>query len=262
MGSVGVIILSMFFGIWFIWKRYRQNTLVVTLGIGSLGYFGSLGLRLSSDGAELASRTWPFLFLAIGFTIALGMVETAKALARYNWLVFLGSLGVMLAIFMGGVTAGWPPYWGRLPGSYIPASFERSVDSQNVSAAKWAGWAMTPDSTVASDFTMIHLMGAYGNKRPYTGISWLFLTPQINFEDIRGLKKEGIDYLAVDRRMSQVLPATGYYFDPYEPEVFSYTAPLTVFLLDKFDAENLGLTRIYDSGDIVIYKIGDFPGGP
>ena len=52
--------------------------------------------------------------------------------------------------------------------------------------------------------------------------------------------------------MTLALPENGVYFDLNEPNAFAHKIPLDPIALDKFDRVN-DLSRIYDSGNLVIY---------
>src|SRR5207253_1128350 len=57
---------------------------------------------------------------------------------------------------------GWPPYWEQLPGRYLVAGFERSVDAQSVAAAQWSRTGLAEDTRVAADTNGINLLSTYG----------------------------------------------------------------------------------------------------
>jgi hypothetical protein len=66
------------------------------------------------------------------------------------------------------------------------------------------------------------------------------------------VKSSAARYLLVDRRLARMLPASGSYF-PVDPDANRYRAPLPLTALDKFD--DSGASRLYDSGDIVVYDL-------
>ncbi len=65
-GAVGLILLVLPFGFWRIWKKYRDNPLVLTLAAAALLYPVSLAFRLTRAGWEAANRSSEFLFLGVG----------------------------------------------------------------------------------------------------------------------------------------------------------------------------------------------------
>ena len=67
------------------------------------------------------------------------------------------------------------------------------------------------------------------------------------------VQAQSLGYVLVDRRLSEMLPASGQYF-PVDPNAGKYTRPLPLADLTKFN-QVPGLARIYDSGNIVIYDL-------
>jgi hypothetical protein len=127
LAAIGLIVLGLPFGLSQIWRRYRANSLVLALAAGSFGYIGTLALRLSPRGAELTGRAWPFVLLFVAFVLATGIVHSAQGKAP-RWLMGGVIVGSTVTLFLGGITSGRPPYWGRLPGPYRVAAFEASVE--------------------------------------------------------------------------------------------------------------------------------------
>ena len=62
-------------------------------------------------------------------------------------------------------------------------------------------------------------------------------------------------YVVVDRRLSAGLPSAGVYFERGEVLGNVHTAPIDPAALAKFDSL-AGTSRLFDSGDIVIYDLG------
>src|SRR5207302_2346355 len=73
--STVLILLGLPFGLVQIWRRHRANAAAVALAIGALAYPASLPFRLTSAGAEAASRATEFLFLGIAFVLGAALVE-------------------------------------------------------------------------------------------------------------------------------------------------------------------------------------------
>ena len=78
-------------------------------------------------------------------------------------------------------------------------------------------------------------------------------SPKWGLRDQQILQSLSVDYLWVDVRMAQQLPASGSYF-PVDPQAQRHTEPVPLAQLVKFD-HIPGLSRLYDCGDIRIYDM-------
>jgi hypothetical protein len=257
MASVGMIASALPLSAWFTWKRHRKDPLAMTLLLGAFVYYGSIGLRIITiQGAELAGRSWPFVFIPVCFVLSVAIVEIPQAwpffkLAR---LIRLGATAFVFFIFIGGIMGGWPPYWGRLPGPYRVGAQELSVEREGVSASYWAADHLSPHNRMLADFTNHLLMGAYGNQDASYQSSEVFTSPVLTFDNRKELNTLYVQYLVVDHRLSKDVPTRGFYFNAYEPKAFQYDKPIALEALDKFDAMN-NVSRVFDSGNIIIYDV-------
>jgi hypothetical protein len=87
----------------------------------------------------------------------------------------------------------------------------------------------------------------------------IFLSTSLSDYDTSILRQVRIRYVVVDLRLSQALPALGFYFEEGEPGSFQYTAPIPREALTKFGAIRQ-INRVFDSGDIVIYDVAELSG--
>jgi len=72
----------------------------------------------------------------------------------------------------------------------------------------------------------------------------------------RGILKAGrIRYVVADQRLTKALPVLGSYVERGEHGNTNYVAPLDPAALSKFDRVTK-VSRVFDSGDIVIYDVG------
>lgn len=253
LGAVGWICLMTLLGAWYIWRHYRENTLALLLGLVGLGYFGSLGLRFAPEGAELTGRTWPFLFIGVAFVIAVGIVHVQAQFSRFRRMILVGSFGVLLLIYFGGIMSGWLPYWGRLPGPYRVGASELSVDFEGEEAAIWGRDYLPEDSRFAGSFEMHLLFGAYARQYSTFGLSTLFVSPRFGAREVDLLTYTKVRYIGLDDRWQQELPVRGFYFGSLEPPHVG-TTPITPIMLGKFDTIP-DVNRMMDSGHIKVYDM-------
>jgi hypothetical protein len=171
---------------------------------------------------------------------------------QWEYVVYL-VLATML--YIGGTTAGWPPYWERIPGPYIPAGFERSIGPQGVAAATRVRSIIGPHNRILGDVTNLGLMGAYGEQNGVRGTSSIFTSQTLDKKAVDELHYRDIGFVVIDMRYAKMLPAEDYYYDSSEVKGGVHTSPLPEKALTKFN-DVPGVSRIFDSGDILLFNVG------
>ena len=258
-GSVLLLTAGLLIGLWFVRLRYRHQAVALALGLCALFYPALPLMRFSSSAWEVSNRLSGFVFVALGFIVAVGLMESSmlfKDQRLWRGTIVAGAT----IIFLGGIVAGSSPQT-RLPQPYLPAAESRSIDHQGVMAAAWARDVLGPDNRMVGDRIQTNLMGAYGTQRmivnlnDQVSVSGLFLRPELSKEDRSLISDMRIRYLVIDRRIAGALPILGYYIEKWEQLIFQYTPPIDIAVLDKYNRIP-GVSRIFDSGDIVIYDLG------
>lgn len=262
--SVGLIILVLPLGLLQIWWRYRRDMLAIALALGAIAYPASMAFRFTKTGWEIASRATEFLFLGLAFTLAVGIIGLWRS-RRLNSIWLIASIAWATIVFMGGMLTGWPS-WARLPGTYLVAADSRSVELQGISAAEWVRNALGQGNLLAADRTNALLMGSIGNQQiARAGLDgvypWaLFFGRELNDTEMTRLRDGKVRYVVIDKRLSDSLPFLGVYFNIGEPDTYHHTTPIDLAALEKFD-DMKSVSRIFDSGDIIIYDIGNLSSG-
>lgn len=254
LGSVALILLGLPFGLWFLWRRYRSQSAVVAMGIAALGYPVSLLLRLSGKSWEIGFRASEFLFMAVGFVIALGVVHYGLPGRWQRGRVLLFAVAVAI-IFVGGIINGWTRQW-RLPGPYLPAQDTRSIEPQGIEAAEWARIYLGPDNVIAADRTNTVLIATYGSQYVRTTLSgsedpgWVMYAQYFGTGQRELLQRERIQYFVIDRRLLAAPERAARYYRDVPLQVAFY----------KFD-HTPQVNRIFDSGAIQVYDVGGLVDG-
>lgn len=256
LGAVLLLLLGLPFGLLQTWRRYRSNAFVLVLAATALGYFGMLGLRFFPAGWEISNRSSEFLFVGLSFTVAAGIVEFW--IRRTGLIKCMLTAGYVAVIIAGGFISGWwPPV--RLARPYEVAVGTRRFQPQGVFTAKWARRYLGVDNRIASDPTNAGLLLAYGDQQPLAGgamgIQAMLSARYIDRTVIQILQYPEIRYVLVDRRIASRDKLVGIYFDRLPPD--SSQASKTLLDPDvyrKFDRQKQ-VSRLYDSGDIVIYDV-------
>jgi hypothetical protein len=247
-GGMGLVLAAIPLGLFVIWKRYGSSAMAISLGLSALGYPATQVLRLTNRGWEIGNRSSEFLFLGVGFVIALAVLELQQRIRRRPVLRNLTiSLGLTL-IFLSGIVIGLKPDW-RLPGPYMPESATRSIEAQGLSGAEWVRDTLQPGNRFGADKINMLLMGSYGEQHMSKTLSggvdvyWILYAPEINERQIESINRGRVEYIIVDQRVFSPSRIRGFYRDVTPEQA-----------LQKFEREEL-FSRIYDSGDIVIYNV-------
>lgn len=250
--AVGLILLGLPFGLLQIWRHYRANAAILALAVGVLVYPVSLVIRLAQGGDTIGGRIQPYLFVGIAFVLSLGV--TRFWLSRTpHWRYQVLLTGVMAIIFIGGWIVGTGSFGDRLPGSFLPSAVndnvndQRSYQPESVTAAEWARSYLGPGQRMISDQVNMLLMATYGDEWIVTSandniiVSSVFLSPSFDSDVEAALRSANVQYIVVDHRFVSM-------------EETGYTQTLDQAMLEKFD-EAQNVSRIYDSGNIVIYDV-------
>ena len=242
-------------GWWQVWRRHRREPWTVAMAAGSISWYAIIAIRLwVTDGSELAGRASTFVFIPAAYIAGLGMMHMVEAGRRWSVrIVTTAVIAGVLTLMFDGLANGWPPYWERLPGPYMVAAYESSVEPEEIASASWALAVLGPGNRFATDFGNFPLLGSYGDQNPVGEVDYLYTSPVFTRSDAAQVRAESVRYVLVDRRLSTELPADGEYF-PNSATV-TYTHPIPVADLRKFDRVP-GVNRWYDSGNIVIYDLG------
>ena len=245
--------------------------------VGSAVFFAGQGVRLlGTNGPEIAARLSTFTYVPIAVVAAIALVQAPKLLPGPDGAgrrcravspvppvlpgrpaltprVLAGG-AIVTVLMVGARAAGWPPPTQLLPGPYLAAGFERSVDAYGVDAAEWQYSALGPGNRVGGDIVAVSLASTYGRQDPVREVGTLF------YDDIWSNADQGIAddlalrYLVVDERLTEQLPTNQAYFES-DPHAGRITAPLTRGQIGKFDSLPR-VDRLYDNGKIRIYRMG------
>ena len=157
-------------------------------------------------------------------------------------------------LVVGGIATGWPPWWERLPGGYDVDGFESGVTAESVAAATWAAATLPPGQRVAADYTNNILFGTIGGQNPVNGMAALFCGGQWTLADALIARQAAVRYLVVDLRVSRYRAPGG------GASIYQGTgacpSPVPPADLAKFDHAD-GMTRVYDSGNIIVYALSE-----
>ncbi|WP_045746917.1 hypothetical protein [Actinoplanes rectilineatus] len=245
--------------------------------VGGAVFFAGNGARfLGSGGPEIAGRLSTFTYVPMSIIAAIAIVYAVQIIPPKDengrrWLsvpppgvsvttgrrlagqVYLGT-ALITVLMVGARTGGWPPVSALLPGGYLPAAYERSVDAYGVEAALWQAANLSHDSRVGGDITAVALSSTYGRTDPVREVGELFYATTWGGTEQEIARSRGVGYLVVDDRLGDALPSNDAYFQG-DPMAGRITEPLSELQLHKFDTIT-SVSRIYDNGKVRIYQLG------
>ena len=248
MAGAGLTLLLVAVGVVALWRSTASNV-VKWFGLLGTTYLVVLAVRvLAPGGAELATRglTYAMLFAALPAAAAVTWLWRRGRTKPINALTVV-TLGIMLG---GSVTAGLPPWWERIPGSFFIGGYESGVDRSVQMAGRWATRETPPGSRAVCDLSVCSVVASYARATVSTAASEVYYaTPQ---ELPGALGDLSLDYVYVDRRMTEQLPVLGFYFfrDVREGE---HPTPLDPQLFAKFET-TAGVDRVYDNGFVQAFR--------
>ncbi len=251
------------FGLIRTWRRPSPSIWKALAVVGAL-YPVTLGLRLTLAGTETSQRASEFVYVGLAFLAAILLSNLPRrARGKIHAVHALGFAGIATIIFLGGFVVGESPET-RQPGPFLVSAEARSVNAASIAAAQFAARHLSPHTPILTDRPNTTFLASYSHLDPVQGyidgrsITTIIFDKKFTSVDKRLIKDGELGYLVVDGRLSRELPASGIYFDRYEPHAFAHRTPISHHALTKFQLTD-GLNRIYANGPIVIYETSETP---
>ena len=254
---IPLILLFSWIGIYFIHREKKlPNTFVYALiTYGPVLFFFSLPLILTGS-ADVAYRSWTFFFVGVSFVVA---YATNRMIRQRKFLIKTFAFIAVILILVSGISLGDNPS-GRFLGSVNLVSGPTAMTSDVIYASNWFEEEIGRYNNILGDLTIQWVFGGYGVQNITTSEAWsIFFPKTINNTVINILKIHNIEYIIVDKRITEFLGRSGHYFSWMEPYVeghpgYGSIQPLPKECIDKFD-DGIFLSRMYSNGNITIYKI-------
>ncbi|MGE5223989.1 MAG: hypothetical protein ACM3PY_16235 [Omnitrophica WOR_2 bacterium] len=260
--AVVLILAGLPFGALKVWQKYRNNNLALVLTAIGLIYPVTLVVRYLPWGLIISSRTAPYIFLGIGFVLAV-IYPNLRIPERNEWKYRSAFTAAVMLIFLGMIASGVAA-WG-LPVTYQQNSYTNSADLQGEFASQWVLNTFGPYRRVAAEQDLLWEMGAYGLQRsitPDTDRIWFdnfYSTPGLGPDKLQLLKSSKIQFLSIDQRNNSPLLLPKQAGTTSTGPVQAVPASQYISALSNID-QIRGISRIYDSGDIVTYDVGALTG--
>ena len=241
-------------GSWQAWKRHRRHPWIIGMMIGALlGWGASIAIRVAtSDGQEIAGRAATYIYIPVAVIAALALTKLVNSAPMRRWGTVVGGavVAAVAALLINGLANGWPPSWERLPGPHEVASFEASVNPQEVAIGYWSLKELGPGNVIASDQGLYPVLIGYGNQNPQQQVSEFYQTPTWTTQVADYARGLNIQFVETDTRLTTSLPPSGNYFTD-QPVV---TGKVPLANLTKYNHIE-GVARVYDDGTINFYDL-------
>jgi hypothetical protein len=252
-----LILLLSGLGVYFIRKDKLHGTLIWSCVLyGPLLIFLMLPL-IPTLAADIAYRSMPFLFIGAALIIA---YAASRMIWNRHLLLKAFAFGAIILIAMAGISLRGNES-GRFAGSSNLASGSSAIMSDVIYASDWFELSAGRYNNVSGDVTVSAVFGGYGVQNANSLGAWdIFFPKTIDSNVIGNLTSSNINYLVVDKRITEFLGQYGYYFDSTELDMknhadYGATQPLPIECISKFDNSTL-FNRIYSNGNIAIYRFG------
>lgn len=248
------------------WSALRGRTMTRSwarlLPIGlALVYPLLLVARFSPTASDIGERGSSFVTMAMAGVVAAWLAGRHHRVSRLPRTVVAVGFSVLL---VGGTILGSGPDWSRVPGPWMAAAEQRSVDADALAAARWLGRYAPEDSRYAADTTFNRLLPTFADVDASTGITGslnttnLFVADEVDAGVVDLLRRYEIDFVVAETRLADQLAASG--------SLFEGSAD---FGIDSVSLEQLtkwegvpGIETVLSEGPVRIYDVRPLRGLP
>lgn len=238
------------------WSALRRRTLGGSPArylplLLAAAYPATLLARFSPTASDVGSRANSFIAAAMALVIAVWAVRHLDRVPS----ALVAAAGVVLVL--GGTILGGGPDWSRVPGAYLPAAEQRSLDSRTVAVARWFERYAPPGSVVAADLTLSRTIPTYADVDATTSIGGRFnVTPLFTADTVDAtvaglIRRYEVDFVVADLRLAGELSRSGSLFEGSDDYGVSQVSAAQ---LTKFgDAEDV--VTVVDQGPVRVYDV-------
>jgi hypothetical protein len=213
-------------------------------------YPGLQMARFAPSAAEVADRASTFVTLAMALVVAAWL---APRIQTFSALV----VPALVMLILGGTLIGSGPDWQRVPGPYLAGAEQRSIDSESVAVAQWAGTYLPKGSRVAADSTFIRLIPNFApvttitQPAGYDSMTPMFIAHSVDEEVLRLILHNDVDFIVVDTRLVGQTVRSGGFFEAstgYGPDAQTIKRDQVQKFEDQpgFDLVLDGPVKVYD----------------
>jgi hypothetical protein len=253
--AIAVLGIAALAGLHQVWRRRRQQPLVLLFCAGTVAFFAALTLRFAPAAWETGNRAGGYFFIGLAFVCIYGIAELLRRgpnLLRRRLLVTAG-LGVVL---VGGAISGWP--WDIQLQRPLQATAQgNEVDSEALALAQWSRERI-PGSRFAAPEADARPLLAPGGQTVFGGqgpdIEDIVDQPSLEPWQLPLLEDYNLPWVVADRKGDSEDTLRGFYFvvpGRYGQELREKG------VVHKFARIPAG--RAWHSGRIVLFNLKDRP---
>ena len=237
-------------------RRTWRSPLVPLLMLAALGSIVVYGLRVFPDAWETANRASEYVYLGVALMAAIVVVRLVDGRGAR----VLPGVAVVCALVAvaGSSVSGWPTS-AQLPRPFRVDRAGTQVVPQGESAAAWSV-ATAPDARYVADDSTGRLLMTHGARHVlssrHPGVPELLKDATLPAWQQTFLRDQDIDRLVIDDRKLSNDNVIGYFFARPGQRISRYPPEA------RTKIQNLpGVSKVYDSGDTVIYDISKWRTG-
>jgi hypothetical protein len=253
--AVLILLIAMVVGIREVWRRHRDEPMVLLFCAAAVVFFGALGLRFAPAAWETGNRAGEFLFIGLAFVAIYGAAALLRAgpkLQRRR-LLFTAAMGIVL---FGGVISGWP--WDVQTARTLQVSADgNEIDSESLALAKFAEKRLDGSRFAAAE-AEARTLAEPGGQIAFAGqgpdIEDIVNTEFFQDWQFDVLRENNLRFVATDRRLASGDAIRGIYFTV--PGRYN-DALRERGVVHKFSA--LPVARVWDGGRVVLFDLKDRP---
>jgi hypothetical protein len=236
-------------------RRTWRSPLFPLLMLAALASIVVYGLRIFPDAWETANRASEYVYLGVALMAAMVVVRLVDGRARV--LPGVVVVGALVAV-TGSSVSGWPAS-AQLPRPFRVDRAGAVVVPQGESAAAWSV-ATAPDARYVADDSTGRLLMTHGARHVlssrHPGVPELLKDATLPAWEQTFLRDQRIDRLVIDDRKLSNDNVIGYFFARPGQRITRYPPGA------RTKIQNLpGVSKVYDSGDTVIYDISGWRTG-
>jgi hypothetical protein len=252
--AIMLLLAALPFGLRNVWRHHRHKPFALVFSVAALGFFATLALRLAPAAWETGNRAGEFLFIGLSFVIAVAGLQN-WAPRKQQW---LGRAALTVAfgiVLVGDAIAGWP--WDLQLASPVRASADGgTISSPPLALGEWARRNTPEDSRFAATTADARMLLSPGERIALAGkhpdIEDLLQEPALSTWEIPLLRKNHVRYVVADSRNIAHDSTRGYSFSTAD-ELINPKSTVIKF------GEIPGARRIYSSGEMSVYDLGEEP---
>jgi hypothetical protein len=256
LAAIALLVAGLPFGLRAVWRRHRNQPFAWIFGIASIGFFGTLALRLAPAAWESGNRLSEFFFIGLAFVLAYAAFEALRRWSSRPRLARGVLAAVISFVLIGNAISGWP--WDmQLSRPLRVTAGGRTIVSPPLDMAEWAAHDVR-EGRFAAPTADANLLLVPGGKSvltgPYPNVEDILEDPNLASWQLPLLRRHKLRYVVSDLRPAGSDGLRGYYFSSDDSDEGRLSTRVTA----KFNRVPAA-ARIYANGPITVFDLRGRP---